>query len=137
MTGPAMIKAMAIGAGLLAAPPVLADETWDTPYGLAIYEDEVDGQTILTVPTDTGTARVYIPGLAGNYDNRSTHWGYWIQAGVGPCDAAITGADGVRSSQWGRVVIAFDRPAFPTPWTALFGACFEDPHISVRGDLPR
>lgn len=121
----------------LVMAPAMADETWNTEYGLVIYEQDPGDVAILSYPVDRGRrGTVYFPGLAGNYDNRSVHEGYWIEDGPGPCMAEIVGADGRRSNNWGRVIIAFDLPAFPTSWTALGGDCFDDPTIPLRGEVP-
>lgn len=119
---------------LTLAAPAFADEVWSTARGDAIYAAEMNGVAILTVPMGEGTARVYLPGLGGNYDNRSSHEGYWIGDRAGSCPTALIGEDEVQSRQWGRVFVAFDGPAFPTSWTMMFGDCFGPLDRSVRGE---
>ena len=119
---------------LTLAAPALADETWATPYGEAIYEQDLNQTTILTVPEPETLLRVYIPGLAGNYTDRSTHFGYWIADGYDYCPARLVGEDGFGSFQWGSVILIFDGPAFPTSWTMLLGDCFDTPLRSIRGE---
>ena len=113
------MRAALIPLALTLATPALADEVWTTPFGDAIYEADVADTTILTVPQPDGIMRVYIPGLAGNFDNRGTHSGYWI---------------GTGSRQWGEVILSFDRPGFPTGWTLVAGDCFAPPFWTVRGE---
>ena len=111
----------------------LADETWQTELGRIIYEADVEDQAILSFPTDGGVSlRAYFPGLAGNYQYRNVHHGVWILPGKGDCPTTMTGIDGTTGSNWGRVVIGFDKPEFPTGFTALFGRCLEEPTNTVR-----
>ena len=46
---------------------------------------------------------------------------------------AIAGGD-YSTTDWGRAVIAFDKPAFPTSFTVTIGWCFEEPRESFRGE---
>jgi len=132
-----MKKLLGLVLACLVVVPAMADETWDTEYGLVIYEQDLGDVAILSYPVDKGRrGSVYFPGLAGNYDNRSVHEGYWIEDGPGSCMVEIVGADGRRSNNWGRAIIAFDKPAFPTGWTALGGDCFGAPDMPLRGDVP-
>lgn len=117
----------------LFATQASADEMWATAHGNAIYETEIGNAAVFTVPEAGRTLRVYLPGLAGNYDNRSTHSGYWLSDGPGLCPASILAPDGAQSRDWGRVTLAFDGPAFPTSWTMLVGDCFGEPQRAVRG----
>ena len=128
------MRAALIPLALTLATPALADEVWTTPFGDAVYQADVGDTTILTVPQPDGIMRVYIPGLAGNFDNRGTHSGYWIGSGEGFCPASLTGIDGTGSRQWGEVILSFDRPAFPTGWTLVAGDCFAPPFWTVRGE---
>ena len=119
---------------LTTAAPALADEIWSTPFGDAIYEADIGDTTIITVPQTDGVMRVYLPGLAGNYDSRGTHTGYWIGNGEGYCPAGLTGIDGTGSRQWGEVILAFDYAAYPTGWTLVVGDCFAPPYWTIRGE---
>ena len=132
-----MKRVLMLMAAMLTAASAMADEVWDTDMGRVIYEDEIAGAAIWSYPADNGRRGwIYLPGLAGNYDNRSVHEGYWIEDGKGPCMVEIVGVDGRRSTNWGRVILVFDGPAFPTSWTALGGECFDDPTLPVRGIVP-
>lgn len=109
----------------LLALPAHADEVWDTPTGPVVYESEIGDAAVLVLTQPDGTrVEMVFPGLAGNYDNRRLHGGYWVTPGDGPCPAALTSHSGLTSSDWGRVQIVFDRPAFPTAFTATFSECF-------------
>jgi len=124
------------GAVALMASAVQADEVWTSELGDVIYEDEIEGQAILSFPTENGArGRMYFPGLAGNFDDRSVHVGYWILPGPAECASDMTALDGWTSGDWGRVTIAFDGPAFPTSWTAIFGRCFDALEYPVRGEV--
>ncbi len=128
------MRAVLIPLALTLAAPAVADEVWFTPFGQAIYEADIGDTTVITVPQPDGMMRVYIPGLAGNYDNRGTHTGYWFGTGEGYCPAGLTSIEGTGSRQWGSVILAFDRPAFPTGWTMVIGDCFEAPYWTIRGE---
>lgn len=112
----------------------LADEVWTTPEGDIIYEDDVDGMAVLSYPLLDVRAMIYFPGLAGNYSARSTHEGFWIANEPGPCPVVMESPDGVRSRSWGRAVIRFDVPEFPSDVTMWLGSCFNDPDIPIRGE---
>jgi hypothetical protein len=116
---------VAAAAFALLSTGTLADEVWTTPIGEVVYEAEIDGVAIFTYPLADGVVgRIYLPGLAGNYDNRSSHLGYWIAPGDGGCPAEMTGADGNKSKNWGQVLLVFHTPAFPAGWTLVNGVCF-------------
>jgi hypothetical protein len=115
--------------------PATADEVWSTPRGEAYYAEEMDGFAIFRLPWGEIEATLYFEGLAGNYDNRDIHDGYWIAPGAGDCTAALVGIDDQISTDWGRVTLVFDRPSFPTGWTAIFTTCFNDDPFTIRGDL--
>jgi hypothetical protein len=121
------ILVAALCAGLIAAP-AQADESWTSSIGTIVYEAEVDGVAIFTYPLpdlEGGVGRLYFPGLAGNYDNRGTHPGYWIAPGdTGGCSAKITGADGMTSNDWGSLLLVFHEPGYPASWTLVSGTCF-------------
>lgn len=122
---------------VLSATTVMADEVWDTELGQIIYENDVEDQAILSFPADSGIRLMaYFPGLAGNYEYRNVHHGIWIMPGLGDCPTEMTGIDGTSGSNWGRVVIGFDKPDFPTGFTALFGRCMEEPTNTVRAEAP-
>jgi hypothetical protein len=112
----------------LLATAASADESWTSSIGDIIYEAEIDGVAIFTYPApnvEGGVGRLYFPGLAGNYENRGSHTGYWIAPGdAGACPATLTGADGVASKDFGSLLIVFHEPGYPTGWTLVSGTCF-------------
>jgi hypothetical protein len=114
---------------------LLADEVWTTELGDVVYERETDGMAVLSVPLNEVQGLIYLPGLAGNYDDRSAHKGFWISDEVGPCRTQMQSPEGLMSDSWGRVEIFFDNPAFPTGWTMQLGSCFADPDVTLRGEL--
>lgn len=122
-------------AGIWSAAPALADETWTNPAGIAIYEEEIAGTAVFSIPMQGDRARLYLEGLAGNYDNRSKSHGYWIGPDKPICGAKFIAPDGLQSSNWGRVTIVFDGPSFPTGWTATLGTCFGRKTTKFRADL--
>lgn len=129
-----MIALAAFGLGVTSAS---ADEIWMTvELGEVVYQEEIGDVTILTASAPNGLPlHFYFPGLAGNYDDRSSHDGFWIMQGSGPCSGKLTGVDGVASTNWGAARILFDDPSFPTPWTMLGGFCLGPLETYVRGEL--
>lgn len=121
-----MHRMLLAAAVALAVPSAaFADEIWTSDSGDVVYESEVDGTAIFSYGTDpSNRGYLYFPGLAGNYDNRSSHYGYWISPGQGSCLAPLTGADGFSSTNWGSLIIIFHKKAFPTGWTLMSGSCF-------------
>ncbi len=113
-----------------------ADETWITPRGTVVYEKDFAGMAVLSLPLPNATAMIYFPGLASNFTNRSTHEGFWIANENGPCSASLAAPDGQRSTSWGKAVIAFDRPAFPTDWSLWLGNCLGPATTPIRGLVP-
>lgn len=133
-------SALSVSAALLvtAVPvaPALADEVWTTDMGEVVYEDEQNGAAIFSFTNvDAYPATLVIPGLAGNYSQRGVHQAYWIGTGAGYCDAFL-GMPGGReaSSNWGRAVVSFDGPAFPTSFTMTLGDCFGPLTYALRAE---
>ncbi|TLP58343.1 hypothetical protein FEE96_18090 [Parasedimentitalea maritima] len=119
----------------LLSAPVLADEVWDSDMGQIVYEAEEGGAAIFSFTNvDAYPAKLIIPGLAGNYSNRSSHDAYWIGQGAGACTAFMSHGNTPASSQWGRAQVVFDGPAFPTSLTVVLGFCLDEPNIVIRGE---
>lgn len=117
--------------------PALADEVWDTPEGQVVYLEDAKGLAIWQIASDQGELRLYFPGLAGNFDNRSMHEGFWIDSAGTVCGSTLTGPDGHAGTSWGRLIIVFDGPTFASNWTLLRGECFGDPaDAPLRGRSP-
>ncbi len=123
-------------AALLLASPALADEMWDSDMGRIVYEAEEGGAALFSfVNVDGYAATLVIPGLAGNYSNRSVHEAYWIGSGAGMCDAFLAHYTTDPSADWGRALISFDRPEFPTPFTLTLGTCFGPLSYAIRAEV--
>ncbi|EAU40017.1 hypothetical protein FP2506_02210 [Fulvimarina pelagi HTCC2506] len=114
----------------------IADEAWVLSDGSeVIYETDIGDTAVLTYDYRGSRVRLYLPGLSLSSGGRGTFYGYWIEPDRDSyCGAELTGPDGARSSSWGRAVVSFDRPSFPSGWTAELGRCFEEPRGSVRAD---
>ncbi|NIZ61472.1 hypothetical protein DL239_10835 [Sedimentitalea sp. CY04] len=119
----------------LLSAPVLADEVWTSDMGQIVYQAEEGGAAIFSFTNvDAYSAKLIIPGLAGNYSDRSSHAAYWIGQGAGACTAFMSHGDEPASSQWGRAQVVFDDPAFPTSLTVILGFCLDEPNIVIRGE---
>ena len=93
----------------LIAQPLVADEVWDTDMGPIVYQAEEAGTAIFTFTNvDAYPATLIIPGLAGNYGNRSTHEAMWIGQGSGECETFMTPPQ--AASGGGRVWCLTNRP---------------------------
>ncbi len=119
----------------ITAMPAVADEVWDTPYGEVVYLADEFGSAVLSFTNIDGTAaELVIPGLAGNFDDRGVHEAYWVGSGALECEAALARPGGFASLDWGRAVISFDDPAFPTSFTLTLGDCFYPLAYSIRAE---
>lgn len=120
---------------LLAANPVSADEMWQSEMGWIEYTAEENGAAIFTFTNlDAYGATLVIPGLAGNYDQRGVHEAFWIGEGAGDCEAFLSLPGGEPSANWGRALISFDTPAYPTGFTMTLGYCFDPLSYSMRAE---
>ncbi len=125
-----LVPAILMGAVACAAS---ADEIWQSEMGWIAYEAEENGAAIFSFTNlDAYGAILVIPGLAGNYDNRGVHEAFWIGEGAGDCGAFMSLPGGAPSAQWGRALVSFDQPAFPTSFTLSLGYCFEPLSYSIR-----
>lgn len=142
-----MKKGLTLAAAFaLATTAATADEVWTSSIGDIVYLAEIDGTAIFTYPVqpEGSVGWLYFPGLAGNYDNRGQHLGYWIAPGEGACPAKLTGVDGTTSNNWGQLMIVFHSPGFPASWTMVSGNCFDAlgssltamPKLAVEADVP-
>ena len=112
---------------LICALPAIAaaDEVWNSDMGEIVYLADENGAAILSFTNvDAYPAELVIPGLAGNYDSRGVHEGYWIGTGSGWCDSFMARPGGEASTNWGRALVSFDLPSFPTSFTLTLGDCF-------------
>lgn len=120
-------------AAALASSAAWADEAWDTPEGPIVYlSDEVD-TAVFSFDASDGEVRFYFPGLAGNYENRDVHNGYWVKVDSVPsdqgtlqtCGIGMVGLDGFESDQWGTATVIFQTPSYPSDFVITAGACTE------------
>ena len=130
-----MRLALTLAAALLATP-TLADEVWTSQMGDIVYETEDNGAAILSFTNLDGyPARLFIPGLAGNYSNRGIHEAFWLGEGAGTCPVFMTApGEGFGTTDWGRATVSFDKPGFPSSLTITLGWCFEEPREAFRGN---
>ncbi len=118
---------------ILGAWPALADEVWSSDLGEIVYEADSGEIAILSFSSpDYGNGQLFVIGLGGNYDNRGEHEGFWISDGNGSCPAELTGPDGQSSNNWGRVLIEFEEPGFPSAFDLELGNCFDEPNDSFQ-----
>jgi hypothetical protein len=127
----------------LYALPVAADEVWSTPAGQIVYETVLDGgmavfsmpaQPLMYDATAGATGWVYIPDLANADGVRSFHEAFWIVEGMQYCPMAMVAPDGRKSFAWGRALIAFDAPSFPSGFTMITGLCAYEPFLPIRAE---
>ncbi|MDF0602667.1 hypothetical protein P1J78_18160 [Psychromarinibacter sp. C21-152] len=124
----------ALAALLAPLAPAHADETWRADTGMIAYLAEEEGYAIFSFTTDQGyPAKLYIPGLAGNYDSRGTHDAFWIGEGAATCPADLGYGEAITGN-WGQARLLFDEPAFPTSFTLLMGDCFGALDRAVRAE---
>lgn len=128
-----MIRTL-IAAALMAAAPLaaFADEVWALPSGnLVTYLSDEGDTAILGYTPVLGEEQSYIfvPGLGGNYDNRGTYTGYWVEPTyVGKsCRVSINTPDGRTWDRWGSMEIKFQKKGFPSKITMKRGDCFGAP----------
>jgi hypothetical protein len=119
---------------LLLATPAAADEAWTTASGDLTYQQDFGTTAVLSMPFGAGEAHFYVEGLGGNNEARYIHAGYWLSPDAGPCTATLTGPDGLSSTNWGRISVAFDGPSFPTGMTMLTGLCLGEPDRILRAE---
>ena len=85
-----MKRWMMVVVAMLVAGPVAADEVWTTPWGEVVYESKIGDVAVWSYQYDAKSkGYAYFPGPAGNYDNRSSHEGYWIEDAHGSCDFQV------------------------------------------------
>lgn len=123
------------------ATAAAADEVWTTEFGEIVYlydiEGSVDGSAVLSFTHFDGTvSELIVPGLAGNFDARAVHEGYWIGRGEPVCETMMTLPGGTPSGEWGSALVAFDAAGFPTSFTLMIGWC-DGPYITSIRALPK
>lgn len=132
-----MIRTL-IAAALMAAAPLaaVADEVWSLPSGnhVTYLSDEGDTAVFGYTPVmGVEQSYIFVPGLAGNYDNRGTYRGYWVEptyAGK-TCPATLIAPNGVPWERWGIVEVKFQKKGFPSKVTLTRGDCFNTPKEKI------
>lgn len=110
--------------------PALADEVWTSDDGEIVYETDLEGSDIAVLAMEG--VKAYIPGLAGNYDDRGSYSGIWIAdeaSDADNCAVAVVrpGSDEESSNIWGQIDITFIDASYPSVWIAEIGYCFDAP----------
>ena len=123
---------------LVMAQSALAQDVWVLPWGEMVHEADVGDTAIWSYPSeDEQRGYIYLPDLAGRDEGLSEHLGYWIEDSQGWCPATLTGADGLTSNSWGRILVVFDQETAPSAWTMVASMCLEDfDDEGIRGELP-
>lgn len=130
-------RPLALAALLMLAPPARADEIWLTDYGLIQWEASRDAVAVLNLigPNARGpaTLRLFVEGLGAHaLGGRGTYWGYWTaQDGEVGCSAGLADPMGTITPHWGRLRMVFLADAYPSPWVALLGECWEEPDFRL------
>ena len=114
-----------------------ADELWSSEWGTVSYEKSIGRWAVWTFGPDQHRVegRFYINGLAGVTRNRGRYEGYWVRYSGRPrCGREYRAIDGTRANYYGRLIITFLDPAFPSRWRALLGRCNEAPSLRISGN---
>ena len=125
-----MFRTLAAALALAATPlAALADEVWALPSGNQIVYDRDSGQmAVLSYKAEQGleSGWIFVPGLAGVYEGRTSYQGYWVEAADAgaACPADLVDAEGNTWSRWGLIEIKFAKPTFPSKITIKRGTCF-------------
>lgn len=123
---------LAIAACLSIAPKVMADEKWRTEEFDVVYLED-RGQTAIWEYGD-GFGYVLLDGLAGEYENRGTYNGYWVQKNSSRrCDTFREGVNGEKVYHWGTVEVEFIDQNFPSRWQLKLGICDQASPIELNG----
>ncbi len=131
------IFTLALLAGAIFAAPASADEAWNSPSGLIVWERDIGNTSVFMFTTPVGngvvTTRIFINGLPATMNGgRGNYTGYWVDdSGRRLCEADLVSPLGVRTSAWGRFYITFNARQFPSNWVGLWGQCFDDPSNQI------
>ena len=133
----AFAAALALALALALAPaPASADEVWAFPSGNQLtYDRDVGEVAVLTYRAEQGLelGQIFVVGLGGQYEGRSTYQAYWVEADdAGPaCAASLVDAEGRTWRRWGIAIVRFANPSFPSRLTLSRGACLSAPSERV------
>ena len=132
----------AVVAAMALSGTALADEVWSTEIGDVVYETDLEnGQAVLSYPVGEDSewrGRAFFPGLAGEYEGRTSYDGFWMEPGSDDgesgCMTEMRDPEtGNTSDVWGRVKLVFVDQDFPGTWVALRGQCFAEPDSMLVG----
>ncbi|AFY38701.1 hypothetical protein Lepto7376_2421 [[Leptolyngbya] sp. PCC 7376] len=114
------------------AQKATADEVWRTEEFGVVYAEDRGSTAIWEYGGGFGT--VFLDGLAGQYEDRGTYYGYWVQASSSKkCDTFREGADGELTYYWGNVKVEFIDADFPSRWKLGLGLCDGERTIELNG----
>ena len=123
---------LAIATCLSIAPKAIADEVWRTEEFDVIYLED-RGQTAVW-EYGNGFGYVFLDGLAGEYENRATYNGYWVQKSSSRrCDTFREDFNGRSTYHWGTVKVEFIDKDFPSRWNLKLGICDQASPIELNG----
>lgn len=134
------IRALGFVAACLAAAllpgAAFADEVWSLPSGnQVVYDRDVGNTAVMTYRPEQGLAdgQIFIVGLVGQFENRTSYQGYWVEADDAgdACPASIVDAEGNTWRRWGLVTVRFARRTFPSRITITRGECLAAPTVRV------
>lgn len=126
-----MIRTLAALAFAAALPlAALADEVWSLPSGnQLVYDRDAETTAVLSYKPEQGLDNgwIFLPGLAGVYEGRSSYKGYWVEADSAgePCPAALIDAEGNTWNRWGLIEVKFVKPDFPSKLKITRGTCLD------------
>lgn len=132
---------IALAALVTVSAPAMADEVWSTSRGDMQWETTLGEIAVFNLYGD-GVApsefRLFLHGLGSDVmGGRGNYLGYWTsESGVRSCSASLTDPMGTTTYDWGTVELAFDRPEFPSGWSAQIGYCVDPREEAVRGVAP-
>ena len=103
-----------------------ADEVWTSNGREIVYETDLpNGMAVWSFDG----AKLFIQGLAGQYEDRDTYEGIFVNDGdYQACDFAIANPQtGETTYNWGRIRVIFIDPEVPSRWVAMGADSFDDP----------
>lgn len=127
---------VALAVGLLSSVPASADEVWVLPSGnQLVYDRDVGDAAVLTYRAEQGLnpGQIFLVGLAGNFEERTSYVGYWVEAddAGSTCPAGLVDAEGRTWRRWGLATVTFVRRNFPSRLTLSRGECLSAPSGKV------
>lgn len=123
---------LAIATCLNIAPEAIANERWRTEEFDVIYLEDRGEMAIWEY--GNGFGYVLLDGLAGEYENRGTYSGYWVQQNSSRrCDTFREDVNGNKTYHWGAVEVEFIDQDFPSRWNLKLSICDQPSPIELNG----